>query len=212
MNVSRAAAATLALLFVMAMPAACDARPPFEQSHKSTFRLETGVGQCSGVAVGPHVIATASHCVGDGLRMLDVGGKVVEVLTITRDGEDAVLLRVNHTFKAWVTIKRAALRQGDELYIFGNPNGMDDILRRGYFAGRITLPTPQYATGKIRDMDTLLMELEATGGDSGSGIFDANGLLVCVLSGGYVLREDFFRLTRCHPFKFTKAQWDAARK
>lgn len=188
---------------------ACQAQPPLERINKATFKIETGVGQCSGTAVGPHVLLTASHCVWDGLRMVDIGGNVVEVLSITRDGEDAVLLRVKHRFSSWMRIRRAPLRQGEDVFVVGNPNGLERMFRKGYVVGRMTLPTPQAFTREVKPMDTILMELEATGGDSGGGIFDGNGNIACVLSGGYVLREDFFRLTRCHPFKFTAEQWKA---
>ncbi len=199
------------LVFVLMLSTACHAQFPFNRIDAATFRIETGLLHCSATAVGPHTLLTADHCVvNDGLRVLDIDGKAVEVESIVADGRDHVLLRVKTRLDSWVLIRRAPLSVGEPVSFYGNPGNMRGMLRQGYFSGSQDLILAHPDTNKPWPQAGMqLFIMPSGGGDSGSGIFDANGLLVAVLSLEYRDRVSF---TAALPFAFTAEQWADAQK
>lgn len=198
---------TIALLMVFGVAVAS---PP-ENAHRATLKIDTGIGTCSATMVGPHTLLTADHCVSnDGLRKLDIGGQAVDVLSVVSDGKDHVLIRLDTTFKTWVLVRRAPMRQGDGVHLFGNPGDLLDVYRRGYFSGwdelELTEPDNPMKPWPQRGM---LFDVPVGAGDSGSGVFDDRGLLVTALSGTY---SDRLTLMFALPLAFTEAQWKEARK
>lgn len=203
--------ASIAALLLAALPSACSARPPY--SGDVVFRMETGRGHCSATAIGPHVILTASHCVGDVRAIQLNGAPAVEVLSLTHDGRDHVLIRVAFTFKHWAKLGPAP-KQGQAIYIRGNPGFLKDQLRFGTMSGVGKLPA--YVAAEQGEPLFLLefwfFDIPSTGGDSGSAIFDSRGRVCAVVSIGTDPLTDPFHLMGALPFKFSADQWTEARR
>lgn len=191
------------VLFVSLLPSACDARPPFERARATVYRIETGVGQCTGTAVGPHTLLTAEHCGVSLPGRLLVGDTLADVQAITFDGTDHVLVRVSMTFKRW-SIRGPEPRPGAAVFLIGHPEGLGNTLRRGYYCGWEER-SPANGTDPMAD----LYDIEGGHGDSGAAIFDNDGRIIGVLSGGYVPTEHF-RLIVAFPLGFTPEQWRQA--
>lgn len=199
------------LLALALVSGACGASPATDRVHPATFKIETGVGSCSAVAVGPHTFLTADHCVvNDGLRRVAVGEVVVDVASIVADDRDHVLIRVDHRFKSWVQVRRSPIRQGEAVFIFGNPGNQTDLYRKGYFAGTedVILNHPD-TKADWPQSGALLFDLNIGRGDSGSGVFDERGLLVSVVSLSY---RDNLPLAMGLPFGFSADEWKRARE
>ena len=147
-------------------------------------------GTCSGTAVSPHAILTATHC---------FTGRL-EGLTVVRrldDGNDHTLLIVTQAFRA-----RAGLAPmpnlGVNVHILGNPGDLRHIYASGTVAGKF-------------DGDTLL-NLPIYYGDSGAAVLDDAGHVVGVISGIRVLAGGgvIVEWAETKPFRFTAAQWHEA--
>ena len=178
------------LLFV---PTFCNAQAAKLAAHRlGIVQADGRAGICSATAVGPRLLLTAAHCFGDGANpaSMMVDGKPVGILAIERDGADHALVRVSVTFQYSAKLGRPPI-QGDAIYYYGNP-GIPDQFRRGYITGLFP------AGGYLFDANCYM-------GDSGAGLFGADGLLKGVLSG-FVTNGDF-QLCIGYPLAFTGEQW-----
>lgn len=184
----------------------CAAQPPYERSRDVVYRMETGVGQCTATAVGPHTLLTAEHCGVSSPGRVLLDGVPADVESITLDGRDHALVRVSLTFKRWAGVGDAP-RRGDAVYLIGDPEGLRDVLRLGYYCGRADAHSPE-ASAKS---ETDLYDIGAGHGDSGAAMFNARGRIIGVLTGGYTPTADF-RLIRVIPLAFTPEQWAQAAK
>lgn len=191
---------TFAALMLFAC-SACAAQPPYERVRKSVYRMETGVGQCTATAVGPNLMISAQHCgvTSPGRVLLD--GKPADVEEVIADGRDHVLFRVSVRFDRWARIGRAP-KPGDRVFVIGNPESLRDLLRLGYFAGRVDAQSPE----GDEDVGTDMFDIEGGHGDSGAAIFNAKGEIIGILTGGYTPTNDF-RLIRAIPMDFTPTDW-----
>jgi hypothetical protein len=168
----------LALSFALGIllsAAGCAALLPKQSAedrvHAATMLLEfTGGGTCSGTMIAPDVLLSAAHCFDDGSTLLVVGGMPVNVLSIQRDGADHAWVTLDTNFQHYVTVGETP-EQGDEIFIYGNPNAERDLLRRGYVVG-------------TSRQGYLYLDARISHGDSGAGVFNENGELVGVISGG----------------------------
>jgi hypothetical protein len=132
-----------------------------------------GDGHCSGTAIGPHTILTAAHCVSDYPGAVIVNGVPANVERTHLDGGDQARIEVDITFDTWAEVGPAA-KQGDRVFLYGNPGILRDVLRRGYIAGA--------AEG------LLLTDINIGHGDSGAGVFNDKGQVIGVVSGYYLDR------------------------
>lgn len=199
--------ASVAALMLAALPAACEAQPPYNAD--TTFLMETGLGHCSATAVGPHVIVTASHCVGD-VRAVELNGELAAVVSLIHDGSDHVLIRVEHTFAHWASLGRP-VKVGEAIYIRGNPDFLRDLLRFGTVAGKGYLPAQATDGDPILAREFVWFDVASTHGDSGAGIFNLRGQIVGVVSIGTDPVTDPFHIMGALPFSFSAEQWKAAR-
>lgn len=183
----------LALAWLAVLGVCVAAAPPYPPTHEATVFLRVGPGSCSGTAVGPNVVLTATHCAANGLWLID--GLPVQVLSRKDDGNDHTLLRVSRTFPKWAKVGKNPPQKA-EVHWYGNPFPLRDMYRAGYVAGRWN--------------GMILIDAPCAGGDSGSGIFDARGRLVGVLSGEWNNRD--MALTALFPLAFSVEDWEAASK
>jgi V8-like Glu-specific endopeptidase len=132
----------------------------------TTVRLEFADGVCSGTAIGPQEILTAAHCIDSRLPM-KVDGQDVTYTVKQDDGKDHVVLTVNQVRTEFARIGEAP-KTGDIVFIWGQPLGLENVLRYGRVAGK-------------RGENTLL-DLNAIQGDSGAAVFNRRGEIVGVIS------------------------------
>lgn len=162
----------------------------------TALRLEFANGVCSGTAVGTRLLLTADHCFDGGNRLLKINGQEAHALKIERDGKDHVLVRVTTKFHRYAKVGPTP-QVADRVRWVGMPAGEDRVYREAYVT-RVT--------------DEVWLDGQAFHGDSGSGLFDAKGRLVAVLSGGksWQSRSGMeFRMTIAYPLEFTPEQWRA---
>jgi hypothetical protein len=161
----------IALFLLVFLVAGCAKQlSAVDRAHRTTLHLSMDTGSCSGTAIGPHAILSASHCFA-GMQSLSVNGVPVVVADAISDGHDHTILIVDQTFLNWAQIGPAPA-QGDQVFILGNPGELTDLYRGGHMSGSAV-------DGNTR---VSLYDLQDFPGDSGSGIFDEQGRLVGVIS------------------------------
>jgi hypothetical protein len=145
---------------------------PVQKAHDSTRHIaqRTNIDRdlCSATVVGPYALLTASHCE---LPMTPSQSKKVPssltswAASATAPTTRSILWPTSSTRAAEIN-EHDALSQGEDVFVFGNPGDWHDIYRRGYVAGLLD--------------DEVLFDLPVFHGDSGMGIFNAQGqLLAC---------------------------------
>lgn len=176
-----------------------------------TARLTIDKATCSGTVVAPNVILSAKHCFVEevdeeiaemfGLSIIKplptemlVDGFKVYILAIVFDESDHALVKTDHFFKEFATLgKRPDV--GAHVHLWGNPVGVHNVYREGYVTS--------YSHGEM------VMDMNGFFGDSGAGIFDADGKLVGVMSYIAAQRHQglVFRLMGSYPMDFTPLQY-----
>lgn len=177
-----------------ALLAAC-VKPP--QPSPEPLVLTFPDGSCSGTAIAPHVILTATHCVDKEKSVAADGG----ALTVTRridDGDDHTLLVVTQTFQAGAQIAPIP-SPGTNVHILGNPGE----LRGLYASGTVAGDGPH---GEI------LLNLPIFFGDSGAAVLDDAGRIVGTITGVRMMSApgSMVQWGIVLPFRFTAAQWREA--
>ncbi len=146
--------------------AGCVHTPSHQELRATTLTLRFQNYVCSGTAVAPDMILTATHCWKD--LPLTVNGKPVEVRSRYEGRGDRLLIRLTKpTFSRIAKLGRAP-QQGDRIRFWGNPQGTPDVYREGYVATIIN--------GEV------VISAYACGGDSGSGLFSDAGQVVGILT------------------------------
>lgn len=150
----------------------------YETQHPTALRLqmkvEEGIGTCSGTAIAPHVILSATHCfVNEKTGIFNVKEFMVNsqktkiIKDIISDNSDHSLVLVDATFMSYSGLTSGS-NISDDIHFWGNPAGWNDIYRKGYISAR--------------DESVTLYDTNGFFGDSGSGIFNSEGKLIAVLS------------------------------
>lgn len=157
----------------------------------ATVRLDFPSGVvCSATAVGEYTLLTAAHCFRQGAGEVNVSGRKAGFVIVASDEKDHVLVRV--TARQAHIAQRGMARQGDVVFVHGNPGGLADVLRFGRVAS-------------VQPDGTLLVDANNYKGDSGGAIFNERGQIVGVVTG--VSIREWFTLTVALPIAFTAAQW-----
>lgn len=168
--------------------------------HSTAVRLVMDDGLCSGTVIGPGAILSATHCF-VGAHALSINGSPVAVLDSISDGNDHTIVFVSKHFSDFAMPGSAPV-QTEEVFIYGNPGGLSDIYRVGHVAG-VTVQ---------RNIALTLYDLNGYFGDSGSGIFDASGKLVGVISLVVSMEQDGTqaKFMASLPLAFSAADWKRA--
>lgn len=183
-------------LWLALLLTACQSTPvaPEVTAKASVAVLGFTDGTCSGTFVAPNKILSAAHCFESG-RLLTVNQTPVEVIRYQVDGMDHAVVTLGEslsdmTRQAYVAYD--AMPQGAAVFMYGNPRGLTDVLRRGYVAGEAPLG--------------ILLDLPVSGGDSGAGVFNSEGRLVGVVSG-YAQLDSGVQLAVVRPFTSEFPRW-----
>lgn len=160
----------LALLAIVGTACGCASvpqAPSFTDLKATTLRLEFDNGVCSGTAVGPSQILTATHCMSYG-TLLRVNGHPVTVVGHSDDKKDhAIASILGLSFNSWAKFG-ATPNQGDRVRFWGSPKGNRDTYREGYVA---------HVSERVIAVSMMVCK-----GDSGAGLFDDKGELVGMVS------------------------------
>jgi hypothetical protein len=141
---------------------------------------------CSATAIAPHAILTASHCELPTSALaitLDGSNTVMEIQGIIRDGYDHTIYELSGTFKNYAEFSSARITVGDDIFLFGNPGELEDILRKGYVAKaplQDATPFQRLFLGPLADQVTY--DFNGFFGDSGAAIFNQQGEITGVVS------------------------------
>jgi hypothetical protein len=164
-------------------------RNVYTTAHRTTHAImeETIVEptrSCSATAIAPHAILTASHCeMPTSVVAVDGGDGLMEIQGTIRDGFDHTIYEVSGTFKNYAEFSSARVSVGDDIFLFGNPGELNDILRKGYVA-KAPLENigdfQRFMLGPIADQVTY--DFNGYFGDSGAAIFNSNGEITGVVS------------------------------
>lgn len=173
---------------------------PIDKQHMSSHQiyfnqfLQDGVYECTATAVGPHQLLTAGHCYMNRSEIyLDRSSHTTQILGILVDGNDHSIYVVDTTFDTYSKIDQRPLTAYEKVHFWGNPGKNYDVYREGYFVNQFY----------DKDAELVLQQfvLPVYGGDSGSGMFDANGNIVAVVSLGNTSAQEYSL-----PLSFTDAQ------
>lgn len=138
---------------------------------------------CSATAIGPHAILTATHCEAPSDLIGIDGTDGYPIVGHIRDGNDhTIFLLGGITFPYYAVVRPREFRPSEFVFIWGNPS----IGPIQYVA---QLTTGSYIASHVfqgRIVDVFGMKSER--GDSGSGVFDAKGNLIGVVTFGGMIK------------------------
>lgn len=180
-----------------------DPTPYVHQTMETT--LFDGSGYCSGTAIAPLALLTASHCESP-TSIIRVDGVKAKIVSTIRDEYDHTifLLQMEKPFEHFAPVNWNAMpKLGDPAVFLGNPGPLNNFYRSGMFSGG----------HKDTDGDTgisWMFSFLIAPGDSGGGIFDNNGVLYAVVSymidaGDHESGKHLW-VTMAFPFRFTEDQ------
>ena len=156
----------LPLLLLLGGCGGCVSVPSHGELRDTTLRLEFANGLCSGTAIAPDTILSAKHCFAGQLKTIN--GTPVTVVESHTESRDRIVVKVaGIRFKTWAKRGPTPI-QGDKLRFWGNPEGGQDLYREAIVSRAWT--------------DGLVLQTIVCGGDSGSGLFDAQGRVVGIVS------------------------------
>jgi hypothetical protein len=202
----------LLLYIVLALvPAFAQNSPvnPLPYVHQIDMETVLSRASCSATAIGPFALLTASHCeMASSLIKVD-GHRAKIVGTPIRDAYDhsIYLLQMEEPFAQYAEVRTLGTPNlGETAILIGNPGPLHAFYRSGQFAGI----HKDADTGDIAWM----FNFSIAPGDSGAGIFDADGVLYAVSSYMEDAGSDGMHLwvTMSFPLYFTDSQIDDARK
>lgn len=170
----------------------CASVPDYAAAKPAAVRLVFPGGVCSGTAVERYTILTARHCIKAYAGEITVSGVDAAYVVLADDANDHVLIRVTAKQRKWAVIGPKP-EQGAVVFVHGNPASYPDLLRVGHVAGWFE--------------GDMLIDCNNWYGDSGAGVFDAEGRVVGTVNSMFPWPNQGWRLTRINAMKFTPEQW-----
>lgn len=140
-------------------------------TYEATVRLETMTGNiCSGTAVAKRTILTAAHCLAEGETEMKINGIPHKMKHVVVDKSDHAFIVFDDSIPEFANVALLAAypRIGDDIFYWGNPDGNNQFLRKGYVASRV--------------QDAWVVDSNTWKGDSGAGVFNKDGRLIGVVS------------------------------
>lgn len=133
---------------------------------------------CSATAVGTFAVLTAAHCFSSNSpTVLYINGIRAFITGYVYDGHDHIVIYINNiAFSHPARIHQNYTTLGEELVIYGNPEGLGLTLRKGIVSKIYHTDEPICKAGCTE------YEIPIAPGDSGAGIF-RNGELVGMVTG-----------------------------
>ncbi len=199
---------------VCALPRHPEKTPQSKATHQIKFVVEvdgeTGHALCTSSAIGPHALLTAKHCdVGETALTVDKELVDHKILGRLADGEDHVIFLVDGSaFKDTMGAFYSAegISTGAQVFMFGDGGGMyPPQYRRGYYMNSMTATDKEVPEGMpVGRM--YVFDLNIIGGDSGSAIYNNDGMLVSLVT--YSLADHF---CGAYPLAFTDEQIEQAK-
>jgi len=190
-----------ALVLLVAFLPGCVTAGPLQRAQEAYVPITDTAGDfhCGSTAIGSRTVMTAEHCVSTDML---VEGQVPERIELDGAEHALVVLPKPHGHKPAKLAHRVPFI-GDVLWMVGRPADMGLIYRTGYYQGTI-------AKGSLPGEPWRIVSFLVAGGDSGSGIYNADGKLVGTVSI-QVLPPDMF-LPGWAPmgytdYKFSIEQW-----
>lgn len=192
------------------------AHPPLsvaKQAKEAVVSLQIDSGGelmsfCTAVAVGPHTIWTAKHCIDGsvGYQVFLDGGYCPTNKVVADDGIDGVLVNTPcDTWKYYAPMAKSLPEITENVFVFGNVRGLPEIYRVGYVMGQMELPTDVALSWPLPEgLKILAYDMNTGPGDSGAGVFNYRGEVVCSHSFGFGLKG--FSLGGCFVPSFTEEQ------
>lgn len=160
---------------------------------EKTLSKKGSRGTCSATAIAPHVLLTAAHCVDEPFDAFLIDHVPATIVDVVVDSNDHALVRVTATFEHYAPLGPPS-EQGHDIFFWGNPGGIEDVMRKGYVS-------KDNAIGVEFIMPVTIYSMPVNQGDSGSGVFNLNGEVQAVVSKKYV--DGDFVLMGSFDFAFT---------
>lgn len=191
----------VALVLSVALLPGCVTAGPLQRAQEAYLPITDMFGDfhCGSTAIGERTVVTAEHCLAPDML---VEGQVPEQILLDGAEHAIVVLPKPHGHKPAKLAHRLP-SIGDTLWMVGRPADLGLVYRTGYYQGVIDIPS---LPGKPWRLVSFLV----AGGDSGSGIYNADGKLIGTVSI-QVLPPDMF-MPGWAPlgytdYKFTVEQW-----
>lgn len=159
--------------------------PERKATHMITFYTDSDhrAGLCTGTAVGPHAILTATHCTEDGYKIIsfDLSVKKYHIIGSITDGSDHTIIHVDGpAFTNIVTIKERKAVLGETVTSYGD--GAMDFPQHTYY-GKVVEQQNGGDTSELDRRDGInAFSLPVIPGDSGSAIYGTDGDIVALVT------------------------------
>jgi hypothetical protein len=129
---------------------------------------------CSSVAVGPHTLLTAMHCIVNPQQM-EVDGQMHKITALDMDKQDHVLVHLDTFFFETLPVEQRDPKETEHIRIWGWPGpARYPIAREGWYLGF-----------DPADKNVRVWRLPVYAGDSGAPLVSDDGKIITIVSIGW---------------------------